>query len=81
VALGGALRDAVGHLAMSGSLGEVLAMPATGYAFVYHLELALLFATLAVLGPLVTRRRTTTPPSPEASGSEPRRFGLADFPG
>jgi BCD family chlorophyll transporter-like MFS transporter len=56
-------------------------MPATGYAFVYHLELALLFATLAVLGPLVTRRRTTTPPSPEASGSEPRRFGLADFPG
>jgi BCD family chlorophyll transporter-like MFS transporter len=81
VALGGALRDAVGHLAMSGSLGEALAMPATGYAFVYHLELALLFATLAVLGPLVTRRRTTTPPSPEASGSEPRRFGLADFPG
>jgi len=80
VALGGALRDAVGHLALSGALGEALVMPATGYAFVYHLELALLFATLAVLGPLVTRRTPTPPPS-DASGAEPRRFGLADFPG
>jgi MFS transporter, BCD family, chlorophyll transporter len=80
VALGGVLRDGVGHLAMSGALGEALAMPATGYAFVYHLELALLFATLAVLGPLVTHRRTATP-APAPSGQEPRRFGLADFPG
>ncbi len=81
VALGGALRDAVGHLALGGWLGEALQMPATGYAFVYHLELALLFATLAVLGPLVTRQRTPTPPSSDAAGAEPRRFGLADFPG
>jgi BCD family chlorophyll transporter-like MFS transporter len=81
VALGGALRDAVGHLAMSGALGEALVMPATGYAFVYHLEIALLFATLAVLGPLVTRPRLKTPPAPDASPAEPRRFGLADFPG
>ncbi len=81
VALGGALRDTVGHLAMSGALGEALVMPATGYAFVYHLEIALLFATLAVLGPLVTRPRTPTPPSSDAAGAEPRRFGLADFPG
>ena len=81
VALGGALRDAVGHLAMSGALGEALVMPATGYAFVYHLEIALLFATLAVLGPLVTRPRPTTPPAHDASSNEPRRFGLADFPG
>ncbi|MCM0609569.1 MAG: BCD family MFS transporter [Ideonella sp. WA131b] len=81
VALGGALRDGVGHLAMSGALGEALMMPATGYAIVYHLELALLFATLAVLGPLVTRPRKRHPTRHDSGGTEPRRFGLADFPG
>jgi BCD family chlorophyll transporter-like MFS transporter len=67
-----ALRDAVGHLAMSGALGEALVMPATGYAFVYHLEIALLFATLVAIGPLV---RTATDPRSKS------RFGLAEFPG
>jgi MFS transporter, BCD family, chlorophyll transporter len=83
VALGGALRDGVGHLAMSGALGEVLAMPATGYAFVYHLELVLLFATLAVLGPLVGRQRSpvSSPSTATEAGAPERRFGLADFPG
>jgi MFS transporter, BCD family, chlorophyll transporter len=80
IALGGALRDLVGHAAMGGSLGEALAIPATGYAFVYHLELALLFVTLAVLGPLVTRRRTTPTPAAQADNRS-GRFGLADFPG
>jgi BCD family chlorophyll transporter-like MFS transporter len=56
-------------------------MPATGYAIVYHLELALLFATLAVLGPLVTRPRKRHPTRHDSGGTEPRRFGLADFPG
>jgi BCD family chlorophyll transporter-like MFS transporter len=78
VALGGALRDVVSHAATAGWLGEALQSPATGYATVYHLELALLFATLIVLGPLVRRgaiaRRTVTP-----SSSSPR-FGLAEFP-
>lgn len=77
VALGGALRDGVGHLASSGVLGEALQTPAAGYGFVYHLELALLFATLIVLGPLVRNRR----PSSHTTTEVPQRFGLADLPG
>jgi MFS transporter, BCD family, chlorophyll transporter len=76
IALGGALRDVVSHAATAGWLGEALQSPATGYATVYHVELALLFATLIVLGPLVRRgaipQRTAPPTSP--------RFGLAEFP-
>ena len=60
VALGGALRDLISGPAIAGHLGEALQSPATGYATVYHLELALLFATLAALGPLVRRRRPAT---------------------
>ncbi|MFD0858459.1 MFS transporter [Roseovarius aquimarinus] len=68
---GGALRDLVGAAAMSGALGEALATPATGYSFVYHLEIYLLFVTLIALGPLVRVRafRKSTGP-----------IGLADFP-
>ncbi len=75
VALGGVLRDVVGHLAMSGRLGEALASPAAGYSFVYHLEIGLLFLTLVVLGPLVRTR--ILPPQPDQGSA---RFGLADFP-
>ena len=55
IALGGILRDTVSGLAASGRLGEALTGPAIGYSFVYHLEIALLFATLVALGPLVRR--------------------------
>jgi MFS transporter, BCD family, chlorophyll transporter len=75
VALGGALRDVVSHAATAGWLGEALQSPATGYAAVYHLELAMLFATLIVLGPLVRRGS-----SARQNKSSPR-FGLAEFPG
>jgi BCD family chlorophyll transporter-like MFS transporter len=78
VALGGVLRDAGTHLAMTGVLGEVLATPSAGYGFVYHLELALLFVTLVVLGPLVRRR---APAATRSDQTTPPRFGLADFPG
>ena len=71
ILLGGALRDGVGSLASSGALGAALDAPATGYSVVYHLEIALIFVTLIVLGPLVRLR-----PSPEAG----RPIGLADFP-
>ena len=74
-AAGGALRDIVGGLADSGALGVALASPSTGYSFVYHVEIGLLFATLVVIGPLVRSARTT---SREES---PRSFGLAEFPG
>ncbi len=71
---GGAVRDIVSHLASSGLLGEVLNHPATGYGAVYHIEIVLLFATLAVIGPLV--RYAGTQPQPTTA-----RFGLAEFPG
>jgi MFS transporter, BCD family, chlorophyll transporter len=77
IALGGALRDVVSHAATAGWLGEALQSPATGYATVYHVELALLFATLIVLGPLV--RRGAIPRRATAASSSPR-FGLAEFP-
>lgn len=74
VGAGGALRDAVSGLATQGLLGDALSGAVTGYSFVYHVEMFLLFATLAAIGPLV---RTTTRPA----RADPPRFGLADFPG
>ncbi|MFO1394576.1 MAG: BCD family MFS transporter [Steroidobacteraceae bacterium] len=74
IALGGVLRDLVGALANSGALGDALAQPSTGYSFVYHVEIALLFATLVAIGPLVR-------PAGGPAQREPSRFGLAEFPG
>ncbi|MBC7770027.1 MAG: BCD family MFS transporter [Phycisphaerales bacterium] len=73
IALGGALRDVVGELAESGRLGAALSGPATGYGFVYHLEIGLLFAALIAIGPLA-RHAVDHPPSSSA------KFGLAEFP-
>ena len=53
VAAGGLLRAGVGLLADRGLLGPTLVHPATGYVAVYVIELALLFATLVAVGPLV----------------------------
>lgn len=72
LALGGLLRDGAAHLAASGALGPGLASPADAYALVYHLEVALLFAALAVIGPLAAPRSQRA-----AAGS----FGLAEMPG
>lgn len=74
VALGGALRDTVAGLSAQGLLGPALTGPAAGYAAVYQLEILLLFATLAAIGPLA-RPRGATPPPPSS------RFGLAEVPG
>jgi BCD family chlorophyll transporter-like MFS transporter len=73
IAMGGAVRDLVSGLAASGALGEVLASPATGYSFVYHVELYLMFATLIAIGPLVRHA-----PAQALPGS---KFGLAELPG
>jgi len=70
---GGGLRDLVSTLATDGVLGTALANPATGYSFVYHLEMLLLFVTLVAIGPLVGRR--------SAAPNPPRKFGLAELPG
>jgi BCD family chlorophyll transporter-like MFS transporter len=75
IAFGGAVRDAVSRLAVEGSLGSALADPAVGYSVVYHLEIALLFATLVAIGPLVRRAAER----PQVRSESP--FGLAEFPG
>jgi MFS transporter, BCD family, chlorophyll transporter len=72
IAAGGAVRDVVTHLAVSGYLGETLRDPSVGYSVVYHIEILLLFMTLVVVGPLVrssTRRKVVN-----------EKFGLAEFP-
>jgi BCD family chlorophyll transporter-like MFS transporter len=74
IALGGGLRDAVSGLAAQGSLGPALTGPSTGYSFVYHVEIALLFATLVAIGPLVR-------PASETRPQGAAKFGLAEFPG
>jgi BCD family chlorophyll transporter-like MFS transporter len=67
---GGVLRDLVGGLAQSGWLGQALNSPVTGYSFVFHFEMYLLFVVLVALGPLAARHR-----------APPRRIGLAEMPG
>ena len=74
IALGGALRDAVSGLAAQGALGPAMTGPSTGYGFVYLIEIFLLFATLAAIGPLVR-------PRPGPRPARQARFGLAEFPG
>ncbi len=76
IAFGGAMRDGVNAMATSGALGEVLNSNSTGYTFVYHTEIVLLFVTLVVLGPLVRHVRL----SPETQDTGAARIGLADFP-
>ncbi|MEM0936399.1 MAG: MFS transporter [Pseudomonadota bacterium] len=66
---GGTIRDLVSATGLPETLG-----PATGYSVVYHVEIALLFATLAVLGPLV---RLGTPRKPRSAQTG---IGLADLP-
>ena len=56
VAIGGLVGDGVGALATQGVLGPELVTPATGYVTVYAIEIGLLFATLAAVGPLVRFR-------------------------
>jgi BCD family chlorophyll transporter-like MFS transporter len=72
VALGGIGRDVMGTLAARGSLGPALDHPATGYAGVYLVELALLVLTLAVMRPLVGGQpRPPSSPSPQSAGVPP----------
>ncbi len=73
IAVGGAMRDAVSGPALAGEFGPVLQSAATGYGVVYLIEIALLFAALIAIGPLV-RSASERP-------LESRQFGLAEFPG
>jgi BCD family chlorophyll transporter-like MFS transporter len=62
IALGGVGRDAMDALASRGSLGAALDSPATGYAAVYAVEVALLVATVLVMRRLW--RRSESAPLP-----------------
>jgi len=70
--LGGTLRDVVAFLSSAGVFGPALMGPAVGYAFVYNLEILLLFATLIAIGPLALKgghaARSST------------KFGLTELP-
>jgi BCD family chlorophyll transporter-like MFS transporter len=69
--LGGVLRDLIGGLAQTGWLGQTLDSPVTGYSFVFHFEMYLLFVVLVALGPLAARHQDRSP----------HRIGLAEMPG
>jgi BCD family chlorophyll transporter-like MFS transporter len=55
IALAGIVRDVVAAAAARGDLGTALAGPASAYSTLYCLEIVLLFATLAAIGPLARR--------------------------
>ena len=71
IAAGGALRDLVDSFAAAGTLGPALAEASSGYGVVYHVEIALLFAGLAVIGPLV-RFRPYAEDGRRGDAAEPR---------
>jgi MFS transporter, BCD family, chlorophyll transporter len=59
VALGGVLSDAMGALATRGLFGPALGGPATGYIFVYAVEIVLLSITLVLMAALMGGSRRT----------------------
>ena len=71
--LGGALRDLVAASQWTEQLGA-----ATGYSVVYHIEIGLLFLTLAALGPLVRTVRLS--PNSNNTHGHGGKIGLADLP-
>jgi BCD family chlorophyll transporter-like MFS transporter len=73
IAFGGVMRDIIGSLARSGSLGPALSGPATGYSFVYSIEIGLLFAALVAIGPLARH-------AAGENNTKPSSFGIAEFP-
>lgn len=74
IAAGGFLKDSIAALAVAGQLGPGLMDRSIGYSVVYHLEIAVLFATLVAIGPLV-RRNLRVSREPHSA------FGLAEMPG
>ncbi len=69
----GLLRDFLAALTASGALGAAFTGLYPAYSFVYHIEIALLFAMLVAIGPLARH-------APADDRRATARFGLADFP-
>ncbi len=59
IAVAGIVRDLVAGMAARGDLGSALTGPASAYSALYCLEIILLFATLAAIGPLARREFST----------------------
>jgi BCD family chlorophyll transporter-like MFS transporter len=76
VAVGALLKDITSQFAINGDLGIVLNSTSTGYTFVYHLEILLIFVTLALLGPLSQQLNRIDRFSKKKKGS----FGLTELP-
>jgi BCD family chlorophyll transporter-like MFS transporter len=74
LALGGMIRDMAESTAPALSSSDWISPAYAGYSAVYHIEIALLFATLVALGPLVRRY---SPPADERGST----FGLPELPG
>jgi BCD family chlorophyll transporter-like MFS transporter len=70
VALGGILRDVVAGFAARNSFGVALSGPATGYMFVYVLEIVLMAATIVAMVPLLRREKAIPTASVEEEYSE-----------
>lgn len=73
VGVSGMLRDGISSLAEQGHLGAAFSGPSGGYVVVYQIEIVLLFATLAVIGPMVRGGNRQT--------NRQLGFGLAQYPG
>ena len=73
LAAGGAIKDAAQALVGAGWFGASLNDTAVGYSVVYHIEILLLFVTLAVLGPIASHSRSN-------KAIKDNKFGLAMFP-
>ncbi len=74
VAFGAGLKDLVANWVAHGWLGSAMQGRDSAYGVVYHVEIAMLFAVLVVIGPLVRRTRL------DRNTKKPT-FGLAEFPG
>ncbi len=77
IAIGGALRDLIAWYAMSADPSAAIATRATGYTSVYIIEILLLLAGLAAIGPLVGRARKSSTDTRDSAGQP---FGLREFP-
>ena len=75
IAIGGILRDIINKYALKGSFGTAFESDATGYLFVYHLEILIIFITLVTLGGLSQELRKAN-----FRINEKKRFGLAEIP-
>jgi BCD family chlorophyll transporter-like MFS transporter len=73
IAAGGVLRDLFSQPMLSGAWGEALQNPDMPYSAVYHIEIAMLFITLALIGP-ITR-------SLKSHVTHQQGFGVAQLPG